>query len=55
VRAVPRTVVEEVSRTFDLFYSPLPKGVKPEEARLKKTTRRLVSLKERASFGGRVA
>src|SRR5229473_2152401 len=24
-------VVEEVSRTFDLFYSPLPKGVKPEE------------------------
>jgi DUF177 domain-containing protein len=28
-------VVEEVSRTFDLFYSPLPKGVKPEEARLK--------------------
>ena len=28
-------VVEEVSRTFDLFYSPLPKGVKPEEAQLK--------------------
>src|SRR5229473_2062098 len=28
-------VVEEVSRTFDLFYSPLPKGLKPEEARLK--------------------
>jgi uncharacterized protein len=28
-------VMEEVSRTFDLFYSPLPKGVKPEEARLK--------------------
>src|SRR5690348_15865542 len=27
-------VVEEVSRSFDLFYSPLPKGVKPEEARL---------------------
>src|SRR5258706_13995111 len=28
-------VVEEVSRTSDLFYSPLPKGVRPEEARLK--------------------
>ena len=28
-------VIEEVSRSFDLFYSPLPKGVKPEEARLK--------------------
>src|SRR5216684_3065492 len=28
-------VVEDVSRTFDLFYSPLPKGLKPEEARLK--------------------
>jgi uncharacterized protein len=28
-------VVEEVSRAFDLFYSPLPKGEKPEEARLK--------------------
>lgn len=28
-------VVEEVNRAFDLFYSPLPKGVKPEEARLK--------------------
>src|SRR5260370_7208693 len=24
-------VVEEVSRTFALFYSPLPKGVKPQE------------------------
>lgn len=28
-------VVEEVHRAFDLFYSPLPKGVKPEEERLK--------------------
>ena len=28
-------VVEEVNRSFDLFYSPLPKGIKPEEARLK--------------------
>src|SRR2546423_1057367 len=28
-------VVEEVSRTFDLFYAPVPKGVKPEEARVK--------------------
>src|ERR1700687_5101640 len=28
-------VVEEVSRTLDLFYAPVPKGVKPEEARLK--------------------
>jgi uncharacterized protein len=28
-------VVDEVDRSFDLFYSPLPKGVKPEEARLK--------------------
>jgi uncharacterized metal-binding protein YceD (DUF177 family) len=28
-------VIDEVDRTFDLFYSPLPKGVKPEEARLK--------------------
>jgi uncharacterized protein len=28
-------VVEEVHRSFDLFYSPLPKDAKPEEARLK--------------------
>jgi uncharacterized protein len=28
-------VVDEVHRSFDLFYSPLPKGEKPEEARLK--------------------
>jgi uncharacterized protein len=28
-------VVEEVHRHFDLFYSPLPKGTKPEEERLK--------------------
>ena len=28
-------VVEEVSRSFDLVYSPLPKGTKPEEERLK--------------------
>src|ERR1700720_845275 len=28
-------VVDEVNRSFDLFYSPLPKGEKPEEARLK--------------------
>jgi uncharacterized protein len=28
-------VVDEVSRSFDLFYSPLPKDEKPEEARLK--------------------
>lgn len=28
-------VVEDVSRSFDLIYSPLPKGVKPEEERLK--------------------
>jgi uncharacterized protein len=27
-------VVEDVQRSFDLFYSPLPKDVKPEEARL---------------------
>src|SRR5262249_49342307 len=27
-------VVEDVSRSFDLLYSPLPKGVKPEEERL---------------------
>src|SRR5258707_15567463 len=28
-------VVEEVSRTFDLFYSPLPKDIKHKEDRLK--------------------
>jgi uncharacterized protein len=28
-------VVEDVHRSFDLFYSPLPKGEKPEEAQLK--------------------
>ncbi len=28
-------VVEEVHRAFDLLYSPLPKGTKPEEERLK--------------------
>lgn len=28
-------VVEEVQRSFDLFYSPLPKDEKPEEERLK--------------------
>jgi uncharacterized protein len=28
-------VVEEVSRSFDLLYSPLPKGTRPEEVRLK--------------------
>src|SRR5262250_2298053 len=28
-------VVEEVSRSFDLFYAPLPKGIKQEEIRLK--------------------
>ena len=28
-------VLEEVHRSFDLFYSPLPKGLKPEEERLK--------------------
>src|SRR3984893_1701693 len=28
-------VVDELNRSFDLFYSPLPKGEKPEEARLK--------------------
>jgi uncharacterized protein len=28
-------VVEDVQRSFDLFYSPLPKDVKPEEARLR--------------------
>jgi uncharacterized protein len=28
-------VIDEVHRPFDLFYSPLPKGEKPEEARLK--------------------
>jgi len=28
-------VVEEVSRTFDLFYAPLPKDIKPKEDRLK--------------------
>src|SRR6202789_4679696 len=28
-------VVDEVHRSFDLFYSPLPKGEKPEEAQLK--------------------
>jgi uncharacterized protein len=28
-------VVEEVQRNFDLFYSPLPKDLKPEEERLK--------------------
>jgi len=28
-------VVEEVMRSFDLIYSPLPKGIKPEEERLK--------------------
>src|SRR5450432_2918453 len=29
------SVVEEVHRSFDLFYSPSPKGEKPEEAQLK--------------------
>jgi len=28
-------VVEDVHRQFDLFYSPMPKDVKPEEERLK--------------------
>lgn len=28
-------VVEEVSRSFDLFYAPLPKGAKHQEERLK--------------------
>src|SRR5262249_54684501 len=28
-------VTEEVHRSFDLFYSPLPKNAKPEEGRLK--------------------
>ena len=28
-------VVEDVSRAFDLFYAPLPKGEKPKEDRLK--------------------
>lgn len=28
-------VTEEVNRSFNLFYSPLPKDLKPEEARLK--------------------
>ena len=28
-------VVEDVSRSFDLFYAPLPKGPKPKEDRLK--------------------
>ena len=28
-------VVEEVHRQFDLFYSPLPKDIKPEEERVK--------------------
>src|SRR5436309_13138875 len=28
-------VVEDVSRTFDLFYAPLPKDAKPTEDRLK--------------------
>ncbi|HYL61984.1 MAG TPA: DUF177 domain-containing protein [Candidatus Methylomirabilis sp.] len=28
-------VVEEVNRSFDLFYAPLPKGAKPKEDRLK--------------------
>jgi uncharacterized protein len=28
-------VVDEVHRSFDLFYSPLPLGVRPEEARLR--------------------
>src|SRR5260370_24880298 len=28
-------VVEDVSRTFDLFYAPLPKAAKPKEDRLK--------------------
>jgi uncharacterized protein len=28
-------VVDEVHRSFDLFYSPLPHGTRPEEARLR--------------------
>jgi uncharacterized protein len=28
-------VVDEVNRSFDLFYSPIPKNERPEEARLK--------------------
>ena len=28
-------VVEEVNRSFDLFYAPLPKGARPKEDRLK--------------------
>ncbi|MGH9743564.1 MAG: YceD family protein [Candidatus Acidiferrum sp.] len=28
-------VIEEVNRSFDLFYAPLPKGAKPKEDRLK--------------------
>jgi uncharacterized protein len=29
------TVLDEVHRSFDLFYSPLPHGTRPEEARLR--------------------
>ncbi|MGB6597236.1 MAG: DUF177 domain-containing protein [Candidatus Acidiferrum sp.] len=28
-------VIEDVNRSFDLFYAPLPKGAKPKEDRLK--------------------
>jgi uncharacterized protein len=28
-------VIEDVRRDFDLYYQPLPKGIKPEEERLK--------------------
>jgi uncharacterized protein len=28
-------VIEDVNRTFDLFYAPLPKGAKPKEDQLK--------------------
>src|SRR5438876_699608 len=36
-------VVEEVSRTFDLFYAPLPKDIKIKETRLRATKTKIES------------
>ena len=45
------SVVDEVHRSFDLFYSPLPHGERPEEAQLKEGRRRdWVFLKGKGCF-----
>ena len=49
-------VVDEVHRPFDLFYSPLPQGTRPEEARLEGRRRgNRIFQGGRAFPGGRTA